>query len=612
MRHPRALQQSWWRLSAGAVLLLCAGLAASPAALALQLSARDSRTGAFLNAFVQAPGAQTMTIRRGRHDVAPAELAASSEVQVSAPGYRPLTLRLLRAQAPTAVEVWLDPIQPARSDPASSTAIALRGWLYDPQSGLPVARAELHWGSARAISASDGAFALIWRDPRPETNPWRLPASEPLRVISRNGAGLSRSVRLIEGAQTLILDLVLTSDAASPDDRQQSDTVQQLAPLPLEDLSSAPVLAASVMKSGVMKSGVLNSSIGDASALDVPVSIRVGYADAGFSTTCCTGGCGSVAVMSFETYVRRGLNDEWIASWNPQSLRAGAIAYRSYGAWHVQNPLRPNYDICSSACCQVNDADVSSASTQAVDATIGIMLSRTQRVFRAEYSAENNGWDDPEDGLSCVNDSLCGDGLVGSASAGWPCMPDPVALGRGCFGHGRGMSQWGTQRWASLQSRRWPWIVDHYYNDNQNAQGAGSQLRTAVISSPLSVESVSAVPSVAVPGQLVRLRYQVRLRGAEAHASVWLGASLSSALGGVVSDPSRDAARSVAPGVSVLERDFLIPLQHPNADADIVATLYLDVDGSQSINSGDHALASMRATQGLRVDRAPLLKNGFE
>src|SRR5262249_22253603 len=53
-----------------------------------------------------------------------------------------------------------------------------------------------------------------------------------------------------------------------------------------------------------------------------PASIRVG-----FNCSCAT--CSTVEVMSLETYTKRGLNDEWIASWTPHSLRAGAIAYRS-------------------------------------------------------------------------------------------------------------------------------------------------------------------------------------------------------------------------------------------------------------------------------------------
>jgi len=39
--------------------------------------------------------------------------------------------------------------------------------------------------------------------------------------------------------------------------------------------------------------------------------------------------CTSVQVYTLDTYVRLGLDDEWISSWNSNSLKAGAIAFRS-------------------------------------------------------------------------------------------------------------------------------------------------------------------------------------------------------------------------------------------------------------------------------------------
>ncbi|MGO4781936.1 hypothetical protein AB4084_41255, partial [Lysobacter sp. 2RAB21] len=52
-----------------------------------------------------------------------------------------------------------------------------------------------------------------------------------------------------------------------------------------------------------------------------------------------------------------------------------------------------------------------------------------------------------------------------------PCLSDEVGRGRGCFGHGRGMSQWGTQRWAASNGRDWRWIANHYFNANNNPGG---------------------------------------------------------------------------------------------------------------------------------------------
>src|SRR5262249_38211779 len=151
----------------------------------------------------------------------------------------------------------------------------------------------------------------------------------------------------------------------------------------------------------------------------------------GFNCSCAT--CSTVEVMSLETYTKRGLNDEWIASWTPHSLRAGAIAYRSYGAYYVYHPRTPDYDICSTTCCQVNDPDTSASTDAAVEATAGILLERGGDIFRSEYSAENNNDNCP--GPGCSNQSCtCGNGNAGSPGASWPCVAEPWDANRACFG----------------------------------------------------------------------------------------------------------------------------------------------------------------------------------
>src|SRR5260370_40408292 len=94
----------------------------------------------------------------------------------------------------------------------------------------------------------------------------------------------------------------------------------------LEQSQSAPSLTPD--------GGPTPNALDNAAMVSVPpASIRVGY-----SCSCTT--CSTVEVMSLETYVKRGLPREWIASWRAHSLRAGAIAYRSYGSWYVYHPLR--------------------------------------------------------------------------------------------------------------------------------------------------------------------------------------------------------------------------------------------------------------------------------
>ncbi|MGO4775957.1 SH3 domain-containing protein, partial [Lysobacter sp. 2RAB21] len=161
-------------------------------------------------------------------------------------------------------------------------------------------------------------------------------------------------------------------------------------------------------------------------------------------------------------------------------LAAGAVAYRTYGAYFVAHPISSRYDICNTTSCQVFNSDSVSAPVAAAKATKGVILSRDGRSAAfSEYSSENNAWDDPGDGLSCVNNDLsCGNGNNGSPRNGWPCLSDEVGRGRGCFGHGRGMSQWGTQRWANSNGRDWKWITDHYFNNNNSPGGMRNAYRS--------------------------------------------------------------------------------------------------------------------------------------
>ncbi|MDW8309490.1 MAG: hypothetical protein RMK20_08970, partial [Verrucomicrobiales bacterium] len=91
-----------------------------------------------------------------------------------------------------------------------------------------------------------------------------------------------------------------------------------------------------------------------------------------------------------------------------------------------------------------------------------------------EYSAENNSLGYP-----------CGDGYT-SPTGG--CLYDPICTGEARFGHGRGMCQWGSARWATARRMAgrnsadatptgyprmdWRWIVQHYYPDYVLVRGA--------------------------------------------------------------------------------------------------------------------------------------------
>ncbi len=311
---------------------------------------------------------------------------------------------------------------------------------------------------------------------------------------------------------------------------------------------------------------------------DPPDSIRVG-------TNCSCTVCSSVDVVSLETYVERGLNDEWIASWATHSLRSGAIPYRSYGTYYIYNPINANYDICSSTCCQVYDTDTSSSTVAAADYTAGILLQRNNNIFRAEYSAENNNYNCSDSGCS-NSDCSCGNGYAGSPATSWSCISDSVCSGTTCYGHGRGMCQWGTQRWAANQSQLWKWIVNHYYNNN----GSPSGLRSAYMTSPIDILSASPNPSTVPPGQSFTINLSAYNYAEKAHNQIMIGASLYSSSTGYIDDPSNDKKVSLIQGNNNVSRLFAVPSSTPDGTYDLVVALWFDIDENNQITGTDLSL----------------------
>ena len=190
------------------------------------------------------------------------------------------------------------------------------------------------------------------------------------------------------------------------------------------------------------------SNVVAAAALAVPAVIRV-------ATSCACTACTNphVQVMSLESYVQTGLDDEWLSSWNAASLQAGTVAYRSRGAWFVQNPVAGNYDISAAACHQTWQTDRATSVKNAAIATAGIVLVKNGAIYKAEYCAESNN-------------AGCGDGFSGTGTD-YPCISDARCVGRTKSGAGRGMCQWGSSFWGTDQT--YTWILNHYYNPDSAA-----------------------------------------------------------------------------------------------------------------------------------------------
>ncbi|HEY5928145.1 MAG TPA: SpoIID/LytB domain-containing protein [Kofleriaceae bacterium] len=167
-----------------------------------------------------------------------------------------------------------------------------------------------------------------------------------------------------------------------------------------------------------------------------PTSIRVWRRGLDGSSASCSG---RVDTIPFEKYVKGVLPHEWIRSWHSESLKAGAIAIRTYAASWVRNGGKYTCaDLDDTTASQVYKDEFFAVSNTAVDATASTFVMKNGLPVFAEYSAENG-----HPTATGISDTLC--------------------AGKTRFGHGRGTCQWGSQRWASQSGKTHTWILEHYY-----------------------------------------------------------------------------------------------------------------------------------------------------
>ncbi len=311
-------------------------------------------------------------------------------------------------------------------------------------------------------------------------------------------------------------------------------------------------------------------------------SIRVGRS--------CTGtSCTTVEVYDIQTYVKRVVPSEWFSCWGDlssglESLRAGAVAVRTYASWHVYNPIATTYDICENTFCQFfGNAQSSNGNVATDDTERFVMIDGASNIPRSEYSAENN-------------DAGCGDGFAGTGTSTAPCISDPVCVGQTTFGHGRGLCQYGTIRWAagsvitrsapcsagsahSNGTKTWQEMLDHYYPNYTLVQAAAA---TSL--------NVLAMPLRSSPGETVTMEYWI---DAAPSISLMLGASVAPT-GTInwVSDEANDVKVDLVSGINIVNRSFDLPIDLAVGTYDILAGLWYDNDNNDVINTGDFQMDS--------------------
>jgi hypothetical protein len=204
-----------------------------------------------------------------------------------------------------------------------------------------------------------------------------------------------------------------------------------------------------------------------------PLTIRVFHDEL---NTCRNIPLGRIDVLDFEEYVKRVVPAEVWASWPGETLKAQAVAARTYGWRHVLYPASDDYDVTDSARFQNMCNQKYATTNAAVDATHGQYVAYQGDIIVALYSAEN--------------------GSPTRDAPGYPylkAVEDPVSFGQERYGHGWGMSQWGAYRWAAWHGWGYQQILAHYYTGvTIELPSTGGPLPLAGITLPWSDHYVTA------------------------------------------------------------------------------------------------------------------------
>lgn len=431
---------------------------------------------------VKRDGRAALPLKQGRHTIS-----------VRADGYQPMTGEFeVFTDNPYQLQFQLDPVIAPREIQPEYVATLHRvnetvfvGYVADDETGEPLADTVVRTEPSGRETRSDerGYFQLyvpVQTRIEATNSPAKLifdkagfrPEIRSYLELWSEGDWVYR-VRLQRGeGENLVDERTLRRRSEYPiATREETDS------LTVAKSATVPAITESALAAGIGDGGIVTQQLASTTAhVRIPTNIRVLRQDGV-----------TIDYISLQTYCQRSLPSEWIASWGSTGpgnsgtncLLAGAVAIRTYAIGFVNSPYDVNFDICGTTSCQayINTAS-DSRTTAAVNATANWVMFKpgTTRIgFKiTEYSAENN-----QLGMAC------GDGYTAPTGG---CLYDPVCSGEVEFGHGRGMCQWGTARWASgrrMQNRvtsdsvtngyplqNWVWLCEHYYPDLVLAQGA--------------------------------------------------------------------------------------------------------------------------------------------
>lgn len=323
----------------------------------------------------------------------------------------------------------------------------ISGYIVDEGNNLPVVKAKVVLSPQNKIINTDvnGYFELIVSDYTSKDLPIDKIQKTSIK-ISKEGYNEYNFVDIPLYDENSFFKITLNKGNEKETRRYEHKLIDTLNEIKLDESSfESNDFYGLPSKNVVEPINKINSN----NTLALPSVIRLYHGVNNGPCISCTS-CVTIEQLSLEEYVRGGLDDEWIPSWTSESLKAGAVAYRTYGAYHVFHPYGANYDIVAYPCRQHWDGTTRQTSTiNATNATVNeVLVDCNNNIVFSEYASETNNFG-------------CGDCYSGQGN--WPCISDNVCCGKSPFGHGRGMCQWGSQRWAQ-QSKTYTWILDHYYN----------------------------------------------------------------------------------------------------------------------------------------------------
>lgn len=104
-------------------------------------------------------------------------------------------------------------------------------------------------------------------------------------------------------------------------------------------------------------------------------------------------GDSAIKTVSFNTYIKNTLPNEWYSTWATYSLRAGAYCVKMVGWYRVLKPVNSalGYDVTQSTQMYVPSSAVSTTNSAVNAIASAGMADSTGKLFFPEYAAGTQG-----------------------------------------------------------------------------------------------------------------------------------------------------------------------------------------------------------------------------